>query len=90
MVRMPTEASAKPRVLSGIQPTSDSFHIGNYLGALRQWVDMQEEFDTFYTVVDLHALTVDFDPKALQKNVHSAAAQLIALGIDPERTTLFV
>ena len=78
------------RVLSGIQPTSDSFHLGNYLGALKQWVDLQSGNDAFYCIVDLHALTGDIDPALLRKRTLSSAAQLIALGISPEKSTLFV
>jgi len=77
-------------VLSGIQPTADSFHVGNYLGALRQWVDMQTTHETFYSIVDLHAITADWDPALLRKRTRVAAAQLLALGIDPQRSTLFV
>ena len=77
-------------MLSGIQPTADSFHVGNYLGALRQWVDMQATHQTFYSIVDLHAITADWDPVLLRKRTRVAAAQLLALGIDPERSTLFV
>jgi tryptophanyl-tRNA synthetase len=80
----------KKRVLSGIQPTSDSFHLGNYLGALKQWVDLQSGSDAFYCIVDLHALTGDIDPALLRKRTLSSAAQLIALGISPEKSTLFV
>ncbi len=80
----------RPRVLSGIQPTADSFHVGNYLGALRQWVDLQATHETFYSIVDLHAITVEHDPALLRQRTRVAAAQLIALGIDPERSTLFV
>ena len=80
----------KGRVLSGIQPTHESFHLGNYLGALRQWVDLQKDFDAFYCVVDLHALTVEPEPEALRKRTLISLAQLIALGIDPEKSTLFV
>lgn len=80
----------KPRVLSGIQPTADSFHIGNYLGALRQWVRMQDTHECFYSVVDLHAITVEQDPAVLRHRTRVAAAQLLALGLDPERCTLFV
>jgi tryptophanyl-tRNA synthetase len=80
----------KKRVLSGIQPTHDSFHLGNYLGALKQWVDMQAEHDAFYCVVDLHALTVEIDPKLLQNRTLLSVAQLIAIGIDPIKSTLFV
>jgi tryptophanyl-tRNA synthetase len=82
--------NARPRVLSGIQPTADSFHLGNYLGAVRQWVAMQDTHDTFYCVVDLHAITVDHDPALLRERTRVSAAQLLALGIDPERSTLFV
>ncbi len=81
---------ARPRVLSGIQPTADSFHVGNYLGALRQWVELQETHETFYSIVDLHAITVEHDPALLRSRTRVAAAQLLALGIDPERSTLFV
>lgn len=80
----------RPRVLSGIQPTADSFHLGNYLGAVRQWVALQDTHETFYCVVDLHAITVDYDPKLLRKRTRISAAQLLALGIDPDRATLFV
>lgn len=81
---------SKKRVLSGIQPTHDSFHLGNYLGALKQWVELQENNDSFYCVVDLHALTVETDPKLLQQRTLVSAAQLIAIGIDPNKSTLFV
>jgi tryptophanyl-tRNA synthetase len=79
-----------PRVLSGIQPTAGSFHLGNHLGALRQWVALQETAEAFYCVVDLHAITMDWDPEELRKNSLTAAAQLLALGVDPTRSTLFV
>ncbi|MFL6059969.1 MAG: tryptophan--tRNA ligase [Marmoricola sp.] len=81
---------ALPRVLSGIQPTADSFHFGNYLGALRQWVALQEEFEPFFFIADLHALTLEHDPKQLASRTRVAAAQLIAAGIDPERSAIFV
>jgi tryptophanyl-tRNA synthetase len=80
----------KKRVLSGIQPTSDSFHLGNYLGAVKQWVELQDGHDAFYCIVDLHALTVETDPALLRKRTLMSAAQLIALGISPEKSTLFV
>jgi len=80
----------KKRVLSGIQPTHDSFHLGNYLGAIKQWAQLQEENDAFYCVVDLHALTVETDPKLLQKRTLLSAAQLIAIGLDPNKCTLFI
>ncbi|MET9348189.1 tryptophan--tRNA ligase [Streptomyces termitum] len=83
-------SDARPRVLSGIQPTSGSFHLGNYLGAVRQWVALQESHDAFYMVVDLHAITVPQDPAELRANTRLAIAQLLAAGVDPERCTLFV
>jgi len=78
-----------PRVLSGIQPSADSFHLGNYLGALRQWVALQETAEAFYCVVDLHAITLRF-PEDLRRNTLVSAAQLLALGVDTDRSTLFV
>ena len=78
------------RVLSGIQPTSDSFHLGNYLGAVKQWVALQDSHDTFYCIVDLHALTIETEPALMRKRTLASAAQLIALGISPEKSTLFV
>ncbi|MFI1957601.1 tryptophan--tRNA ligase [Streptomyces althioticus] len=80
----------RPRVLSGIQPTAGSFHLGNYLGAVRQWVALQETHDAFYMVVDLHAITVPQDPEELRANTRLATAQLLAAGLDPDRCTLFV
>jgi tryptophanyl-tRNA synthetase len=81
---------SKKRVLSGIQPTHDSFHLGNYLGALKQWVALQQDNDAFYCVVDLHSLTVETDPKLLEKRTLLSAAQLIAIGVDPKQCTLFI
>ena len=69
------------RVLSGIQPTSDSFHLGNYLGAVKQWVDLQEGHDAYYCIVDLHALTGEIEPSLLRARTLASAAQLLALGI---------
>ncbi|MFG2511606.1 tryptophan--tRNA ligase [Streptomyces sp. NPDC048584] len=83
-------ATDRPRVLSGIQPTAGSFHLGNYLGAVRQWVALQETHDAFYMVVDLHAITVPQDPEELRANTRLATAQLLAAGLDPDRCTLFV
>ncbi|KAB8165328.1 tryptophan--tRNA ligase [Streptomyces sp. 3MP-14] len=83
-------ATDRPRVFSGIQPTAGSFHLGNYLGAVRQWIPLQESHDAFYSVVDLHAITVPQDPKALREATRLAAAQLLGAGLDPERCTLFV
>ena len=82
--------STRPRVLSGIQPTADSFHLGNYLGALRQWVPLQDTSDAFYCVVDLHAITLPQDPAVLRERCRVSAAQLLAMGLDPERCTLFI
>ncbi|WP_432521134.1 tryptophan--tRNA ligase [Kineococcus sp. SYSU DK006] len=80
----------RPRLLSGMQPTSSSLHLGNYLGALRQWVALQETHEALYCVVDLHALTVGPDPAALRERTRITAAQYIAAGVDPERSALFV
>jgi tryptophanyl-tRNA synthetase len=81
---------AKPRILSGIQPTADSFHLGNYLGALRQWVELQEDYQPFFFVADMHAITVEQDPGLLRERSLVAAAQLLAMGIDPGRSAVFV
>jgi tryptophanyl-tRNA synthetase len=78
------------RVLSGIQPTSESFHLGNYLGAVKQWVDLQKGHETYYSIVDLHALTGDVDPALLRARTLASAAQLIAVGIDTDKSALFV
>lgn len=85
-----TARTVRPRVLSGIQPTADSFHLGNYLGAVRNWVALQDEYDAFYCVVDLHAITVEQDPATLRRRTRVAAAQLLAAGLDPQRCALFV
>jgi tryptophanyl-tRNA synthetase len=85
-----TAPSSRPRVLSGIQPTSDSFHLGNYLGATRQWVSLQETHEPFFFIADLHAITVEQDPKVLRERFLRCAAQLLAMGIDPERSTIFL
>jgi tryptophanyl-tRNA synthetase len=84
---MPSE---RPRVLSGMQPTADSLHLGNYLGALRQWVTLQDTHDTFYFVADLHSITVEHDPALLRSRTRATVAQFLAAGIDPDRATLFV
>src|SRR5690242_18805716 len=81
---------SKPRALSGIQPTADSFHLGNYLGAIRQWPGLQDEFDAFYFIADLHSITMPHDPALLRRRTHVAAAQLLAAGLEPDRSTLFV
>ncbi|WP_134738309.1 tryptophan--tRNA ligase [Nocardioides sp. 503] len=81
---------ARPRVLSGIQPTADSFHFGNYLGALRQWVDLQRDHQPFFFIADQHAITLEQDPKVLRERTLRAAAQLLAMGIDHQRSAIFV
>ena len=80
----------QPRSLSGMQPTSDSLHLGNYIGALVEWVRLQETHDAFYFVADLHALTVSPDPAVLRERTRLTAAQFIAGGVDPSRSVLFV
>ncbi|MDV3356225.1 tryptophan--tRNA ligase [Dietzia sp. IN118] len=86
-----SQAPAKrQRVLSGIQPTADSYHLGNYLGAVRQWVELQDDYDAYYFIPDLHAITVKQDPKELRERVFRGCAQLLALGVDPARSVLFV
>ncbi len=84
-----TNCNQKPRVFSGIQPTADSFHIGNLLGALQAWVKLQESHDSFFCVVDQHAITVDHDPELLRKRTLVSFAQLLAIGLDPEKCTVF-
>src|ERR1700722_14210172 len=81
---------AQPRVLSSVKPTADSCDLGNFLGALRQWVALQDSYDAFYCVVDLHAITVPQDPALLTRRTRVAAAQLLGAGLDPDRCTLFV
>jgi tryptophanyl-tRNA synthetase len=80
----------RQRVFSGIQPTADSLHLGNYLGALKQWVELQSDYDCIYSVVDLHALTVNPEPEQLRERVRGTAAQFLAAGVDPDRSILFV
>ena len=84
-----TSSNQKPRIFSGIQPTADSFHIGNLLGALREWVKLQESHDSFFCVVDQHAITIDQDPEILRKRTLVSFAQLLAIGLDPEKCTVF-
>jgi tryptophanyl-tRNA synthetase len=81
--------TSKKRVFSGIQP-SGNLHIGNYLGALQQWVAMQDEYDCFYCVVDLHAITLPQDPAELRAGTRAAAGVYLAAGLDPEKATIFV
>ena len=82
--------SARRVVFSGVQPTSDSLHLGNALGAVEQWVGLQDDHDAFFCVVDLHAITVPQDPAVLRQRTLRTAAQYLALGIDPTRSTIFV
>ncbi|PPF70772.1 tryptophan--tRNA ligase [Rathayibacter tritici] len=86
----PSTPGAAPVIFSGMQPSSGSLHLGNYIGALTQWVAMQEDFDAYFCVVDLHAITVPQDPQQLRDRTRATAAQYIAAGIDPERSTLFI
>ena len=77
------------RVFSGIQPTGD-FHVGSYVGALRNWVALQDQFDeTIYCVVDLHAMTIPYEPADLRASRHESARMLLAVGVDPERSLLY-
>ncbi|MGZ5378065.1 MAG: tryptophan--tRNA ligase [Mycobacterium sp.] len=82
--------STARRVFSGVQPTSDSLHLGNALGAIKQWVGMQDDYDAFFCVVNLHAITIPQDPELLRRRTLVTAAQYLALGIDPSRATVFV
>lgn len=81
---------AHPRLYSGMQPTSGSLHLGNYIGALQQWRRLQDDHDAFFSIVDLHAITVPQDPQVLREQVRTLAAQYIAGGIDPDRSCLYV
>jgi tryptophanyl-tRNA synthetase len=83
-------STRRQRVLSGAQPTANSYHLGNYFGAFKQWVELQDEFEAFYFIPDLHAITVEYDPAVLRERTYIAAAQLLAAGVDPERSALFV
>jgi tryptophanyl-tRNA synthetase len=82
--------AGRPRVLSGIQPTADSYHFGNYLGAIRQWVDLQEEYEPFFFIANMHAITVEHDPRLLRERCLKYVAQLLAAGVDPNRSAIFV
>jgi tryptophanyl-tRNA synthetase len=82
--------TARPVLFSGMQPSADSLQIGNYIGALLQWKELQRTHDAVFCVVDLHALTVPQDPTALRDSTRRTAAQYIAAGIDPAESTLFV
>lgn len=80
----------KPNLLSGMQPSAGSLHLGNYLGALVNWTKMQDDYHAYYCVVDLHAITVPQDPETLRQNTRITAAQYIAAGIDTDKSALFV
>jgi len=80
----------KPNLLSGMQPSAGSLHLGNYLGALVNWTKMQDDYNAYYCVVDLHAITVPQDPKELRQNTRITAAQYLAAGIDENKSALFV
>ncbi|MBI4504137.1 MAG: hypothetical protein HY691_01260, partial [Chloroflexi bacterium] len=82
-------AAARPRVLSGVMPSGD-LHLGNYLGAIMNWVAMQQEYQSFFCIVDLHAITTPQDPAQLREKVHEVAALYLAAGIDPRSATVFV
>ena len=79
----------KKRILSGVQPTGE-LHLGNWLGAIKNWVTLQEQYETFLCVVDLHAITAEYNPKELTKNTLSTAALYVACGIDPDICSIFV
>jgi tryptophanyl-tRNA synthetase len=85
-----SNATGLRRVFSGVQPTSDSLHLGNALGAVAQWAQLQDDHDAFFCVVDLHAITVPQDPDVLRRRTLVTAAQYLALGVDPARSTVFV
>ena len=80
---------SRRRVLSGIQPTGAGKHLGNYLGAVRHWAAMQDEAECFFFLADLHSLTITPDPAALREQIRKLVAELLAMGVDPERSTLF-
>lgn len=81
--------NARQRILSGIQP-SGTIHIGNYFGAVENWVRLTKDHDCFFTIVDLHAITVDYDPKLLPQRVWDAALDNMAAGLDPAKCTIFI
>jgi tryptophanyl-tRNA synthetase len=87
---MSTSTGSRRVVFSGVKPTSDSLHLGNALGAISQWVGLQDEFDAYFCVVDLHAITIQQDPEQLRRRTLVTAAQYLAMGIDPARCTIFV
>jgi tryptophanyl-tRNA synthetase len=90
MPLVPETPATRRRVLSGIQPSAESWHFGNYLGAVRQWVALQDEFETFFFLADMHAITVEQDPKQLRNRSRRYVAQLVAAGVDPGRSAVFL
>src|ERR1700687_613561 len=87
---MTTPSGSRRLVFSGVQPTSDSLPLGNALGSINQWVTLQDEYDAYFCVVDLHAITVPQDPDVLRRRTLITDAQYLALGIDTSRSTVFV
>ena len=87
---MSDSSATRQVVFSGAQPTSDSLHLGNALGAVKQWVQLQDDFDAFFCVVNMHAITVPQDPTLLRARTLATAAQYLALGVDPARSTVFL
>ncbi|MCU1527083.1 MAG: tryptophan--tRNA ligase, partial [Frondihabitans sp.] len=79
-----------PRLFSGIQPSADSLHVGNYIGAIQQWKELQTAYEALFCVVDMHAITTPQDPALLREQTRRTAAQYIASGIDPETSILYV
>jgi tryptophanyl-tRNA synthetase len=84
-----SENGVRPRVLSGIRPTGESFQLGNYVGAVRHWAAMQDENECFFFLADLHALTDTPEPARLRRRTREAVAELLAMGVDPERSAVF-
>ena len=81
---------SRPRVLSGMRPTG-RLHLGNYMGALYNWVQLQDKYDCFFFIADLHALTTDYaDPSTLRQNIRDVALDFLSAGLDPERSTIFI
>ena len=87
---IPNAATGAPRAFSGAQPSADSMHLGNFIGAVNNWVGMQSEFECLYFIPDMHAITVPQDPALMLERTRKTAAQYIACGVDPEKTPLFV
>jgi tryptophanyl-tRNA synthetase len=83
-------SDVRPRILSGIQPTGSGSQLGNYLGAVKRWAGLQDGYDAFYFIPDMHAITVGHDPEHLRRRTLEAVAELVAVGLDPARSTIFV